>query len=115
MKIAKPRSLKMTRLKSRQISADDGSMNTVKTEWKFLATTAFLVATIAVPTLASLITHEEKSQPTTMVLRANEQKQREPASLPHFGVPKKTVVIQDTKKELGNLLNNNLISYDFSC
>ena len=55
-----------------------------------------------------------------MILRASEQKVRKPASLPlinsaSFTSAKKSVVINDAKQELNNLLNNNLISYDFSC
>jgi hypothetical protein len=90
-------------------------MSTSKTEWKFIATTAFLVVTIAIPTLASLITPEEGSQPGTVALQASEPKIRQPASLPDPGSPKKAVVILDAKKELGNLLSDNLINYDFSC
>lgn len=108
-------SLKMTRLKSRQKSAEHSSMKIKNTEWKFLATTAFLVATIAVPTLASLISPEDNSPQTTMVLRPVELKSRQPASLPSIGTPKKNVVINDAKKELNNLLSNNLVSYDFAC
>lgn len=108
-------SLKMTRLKSRQISAEYGSMSTAKTEWKFLATTAFLVATIAVPTLASLMAPDEALQAVTMRPRAEEPKLRQPASLSHLSAAKKAVVILDTKKELANLLSNNLVNYDFSC
>lgn len=89
-------------------------MNNVKTEWKFLATTAFLVAMIAVPTLASLLSPEDSDR-RSMALRPNEQKVRQPASLPMLGAPKKEVVIQDAKKELNNLLSNNLISYDLAC
>lgn len=107
----------MTRLKSRQKSAEYSSMSIKNTEWKFLVTTAFLVATIAVPTLASLMTPDENTPQTTMVLRPTELKSRQPASLPALvgHAPKKSVVIQDTKKELNNLLSNNLISFDFSC
>ncbi|WP_413289949.1 hypothetical protein [Bdellovibrio sp. HCB337] len=90
-------------------------MSNEKTEWKFLATTAFLVATIALPTLASLFTPEESQQKVTMVLRPNEQKVRQPASLPSLGSPKKEIVIAGAKQELSNLLSNNLISYDFAC
>jgi hypothetical protein len=106
----------MTRLKSRQNSAEYSSMSIKNTEWKFLATTAFLVATIAVPTLASLMTPDENTPQTTMVLRPTELKAREPASVPSLvSTPKKSIVIQDTKKELNNLLSNSMISYDFSC
>jgi hypothetical protein len=90
-------------------------MNTSKIEWKFLAVTAFLVGTVGVPTLASLLASEEGPKQMVTILRPNEQKIRQPASLPQLGSPKKNVVILDTKKELGNLLSNNLISYDFSC
>lgn len=90
-------------------------MSNANAEWKFLATTAFLVATIAVPTLASLVSNDEAEAPTEMVLRPQEQKTRTPASLPQLSPPKKAVVIESTKKELGNLLSNNLVSYDFAC
>lgn len=91
-------------------------MSFKNTEWKFLATTAFLVATIAVPTLASLMAPDEVPVKAAMILRPTELKARQPASLPSVvGSPKKSVVIQDTKKELNNLLSNNLISYDFAC
>lgn len=90
-------------------------MSNANTEWKFLATTAFLVATIAVPTLASLVSNEDADAPVAMVLRPQEQKARTPASLPHLSPPKKAVVIESTKQELGNLLSNNLINYDFAC
>jgi hypothetical protein len=109
------RSLKMTRLKSRQKTAEYSLMSESKSEWKFLATTAFVVATIAVPTLASLLSNEDSVRPIEMVLRPNEQKTREPASLPSLGAPKKSIVIEDSRKELNNLMNNNLISYDLSC
>lgn len=105
----------MTRLKSRQKSAEYLSMSKEKAEWKFLATTAFLVVTIAVPTLASLFSPEEADRKTAMVLRPNEQKARQPASLPLLGGPKKEVIIEGAKNELNNLLSNNLISYDFAC
>lgn len=105
----------MTRLKSRQKSAEDFLMSSKNSEWKFLATTGFLVAMIAVPTLASLIAPDVVSR-ETLVLRPTELKSREPASLPMaLGSSKKSIVIQDTKKELNNLLSSNLISYDFSC
>jgi len=106
----------MTRLKSRQNSAEYSSMKEKNTEWKFLATTAFLVATIAVPTLASLVSSDESTPPEAHMLRSTELKARQPASVPSvMGAPKKSIVIQDTKKELSNLLSNNLVSYDFSC
>jgi len=108
-------SLKMTRLKSRQKTTEDSFMSESKSEWKFLATTAFVVATVAVPTLASLLSNDSEVRPVEMVLRPNVQKVREPASLPSLGSPKKAIVIEDTRKELGNLMNNNLISYDLSC
>jgi hypothetical protein len=116
MKILKSESLKMTRLKSRQKTAEYSSMSLKNTEWKFLVTTAFLVATIAIPTLASLMTPDEVSPQMALVLRPTELKVRQPASLPSVvGAPKKSIVIQDTKRELNNLLSNNLISYDFAC
>ncbi len=92
------------------------SMGFKNTEWKFLATTAFLVATIAVPTLASLFAPEDISVEEAQVLRPTELKARQPASLPSISaMAKKPVVIKDTKQELNNLLSNNLISYDFAC
>lgn len=106
----------MTRLKSRQKTAEDFFMGRKNSEWKFVAMTAFLVAMIAVPTLASLITSDEESSHEGLVLRPTELKAREPASLPTtLGAPKKSIVIQDSKKELNNLLSSNLISYDFRC
>ncbi|HEY8270272.1 MAG TPA: hypothetical protein VIG33_05245 [Pseudobdellovibrionaceae bacterium] len=87
-----------------------------KIEWKFLVMTTCLVATMAVPTLASLITGDGANSPqAAMILSPNEQKLRRPASFPRLGAPKKAVVILDTKRELGNLLSNNLVNYDFSC
>lgn len=90
-------------------------MSGTNIEWKFLATTAFLVATIAIPTLASLVSTEDADAPKAMMLRPLEQKARAPASLPHMNAPKKAVVIESTKQELGNLLSNNAVSFDFSC
>lgn len=89
-------------------------MSSSNLEWKFLATTAFLVATIAVPTLASLLSPEMEERPALMV-RSPEQKTREPASLPHLKGPKKEIVIEDSKKVLSNLLSSNMISYDLRC
>jgi hypothetical protein len=104
----------MTQLKSRQNSAEQAIMGTQNTEWKFIATTAFLVATIAVPLFVSLLSPEGPER-ATLVLHPVEQKVRQPASLPHFGVPKKPVVINDTGKELNNLIVKNSINFDFKC
>lgn len=91
-------------------------MSFKNTEWKFLATTAFLVVTIAVPTLASLMAPDEIPVKVAQTLRPTELKARQPASLPTLtGAPRKSIVIQDTKQELNNLLSNNLVSYDFAC
>jgi hypothetical protein len=107
--------LKMTHLKSCQNSAEEHIMGTKNTEWKFLLTTAFLVATIAVPTLASLISSEAPVTPEILVLKPQLQKTREPASLPHLKGPDKAVVIQDANKELNNLISENSINFDFRC
>lgn len=104
----------MTQLKSRQNSAEQVSMKTQSAEWKFLMTTAFLVAMVAVPTFASLFS-DDGMQVGTLVLRANNQKMRQPASLPHLNGPKKHLVIKDAGKELNNLLVNNEIQFDFRC
>lgn len=89
-------------------------MGTQKTEWKFLITTAFIVATIAVPTLASLLGNDlVESSATT--LRAQSKKVREPANLPHISSPKKSVVIQDVAKELDKLISESEISFNFQC
>ncbi len=104
----------MTRLKSRQISAEYESMNDSKTEWKFIVTTAFLVATIAIPTLASLVVPDEDLQRMPKTPYSNEQKARLPSSLPEPGSPKLEALVPDAKKELSNN-SNSLISYDFSC
>lgn len=90
-------------------------MSSSGSDWKFLGVTAILVALIAVPTLGSLMLSDDLHVKDSRVLRAQEQKMREPASLPNLGSPKKQVVIKDIKNELNNLLSNNLISYDFSC
>jgi hypothetical protein len=103
----------MTRLKSRQNSAELSGMSNQHTEWKFLATTAFLVATIAVPTLASLLSVDAPERPS--ILRTTESKNRQPSSVPHLNAKTK-VVIDDVKKEMNNLINtSNSINYDFSC
>lgn len=106
----------MTCLKSRQKIAEDSLMSSSSRDWKFLMTTAFLVATVGVPTLGSLIAMEAPSPiEENLVLKPLEQKTRSPASLPHIKGAKKHLVIEDTKKVLGNLLSDNLISYNFSC
>ncbi len=83
-------------------------------DWKYLFATAFLVAIVAVPTLASLLSPDGQEDPV-MVLRPQEQKSRQPASLPRGFSPKKVVVIEDTAKELNNVLGDNLITYNFKC
>ncbi|MGZ3742232.1 MAG: hypothetical protein ACXWRE_00785 [Pseudobdellovibrionaceae bacterium] len=90
-------------------------MRAAREEWKFLLITSCLVAILAVPTFASLVAVEENSQSIAKVLKPEALKTRQPASLPQVGLPKKSVVILDAKKELGNSLNRNLLSYDFSC
>ena len=104
----------MAQLKSRQKTAEESSMGTQKTEWKFLITTAFIVATVAVPTLASLLGNESGTT-SAMVLRSQDQKVREPASLPQMASFNKSVVIQDAGRELNNLVTENEISFDFQC
>ncbi|MBC7372234.1 MAG: hypothetical protein H7326_11750 [Bdellovibrionaceae bacterium] len=89
-------------------------MGTQHTEWKFIITTAFLVATVAVPTLASLL-GSETNEPSTMAFRSQNQKVREPASLPQLAGPKKPIVIEDASKELNHLVTENEISFDFQC
>ncbi|MBK9324097.1 MAG: hypothetical protein IPM97_14325 [Bdellovibrionaceae bacterium] len=83
-------------------------------DWKFLVATAFLVAIVAVPTLASLFSKDEQDVPV-MVLRPQEQKVRKPASLIQGFSPKKAVVIEDAAKELNNVLGDNLITYNLKC
>ncbi|RYZ72108.1 MAG: hypothetical protein EOP09_03690 [Proteobacteria bacterium] len=89
-------------------------MGTQRTEWKFLITTAFIVATIAVPTLASLLGNDGQDS-AAMALRPQEQKMREPASVPSITKPSKALVINDAAKELNNLVAQNEISFDFQC
>lgn len=84
-------------------------------EWKFLATTAVLVAMMGVPTLASLTGSPVEESPHRALL-APKQRTRSPASLPGLSTVKKPLVITDTKNEIGNVVGDaSSIHFDLRC
>ncbi|RYZ75213.1 MAG: hypothetical protein EOP06_32700 [Proteobacteria bacterium] len=85
-------------------------MSIKNTEWKFLITTAFLVATIAVPTLASLISVDQEVSSTTQTSSSTptgDQRTREPASLPGLKTVGSKVIVHDAKQELNRMVQTS--------
>lgn len=88
-------------------------MSTQNAEWRFLISTFFIVATLAVPTLASILSGPEDVP--ALALRPQEQKTRQPASLPSLAANRASVIVQDSHKELSRMFDNKLVSFDLSC